>query len=86
MTAIRHAVINPLLDIACPYRAFGVMLHFIGCNVHRKKIQTFNVALGSKADIELALADVRYSPKKRTSFGTVVMSALCQKRTSHHDR
>jgi hypothetical protein len=46
--AMRHAVINPLLDIACPYRAFGVTLCSIGCNVHRKKIQRLMSQLGHK--------------------------------------
>jgi hypothetical protein len=40
-----------------------------------------NVRFGSKADIALGPCHVRFSPRKRTSFSTVAMFALCHFRT-----
>jgi hypothetical protein len=40
------------------------------------------VCFGSLADIAASLPNVCFTPQKRTSFSTIVMSALCQKQTS----
>ena len=45
------------------------------------EISSGRSAFGSETDVAAPLINVRYSPKKRTLFGTIVMSALCQKRT-----
>jgi hypothetical protein len=42
---------------------------------------TFDVRVGSLADIGAALANVRFKRRKRTSPKAVGMSAKCQKRT-----